>query len=232
MSVVHSTRPARGRIGISGGEETVRKSTIIGVLGAAVLALTGCSPNYEEPSDMQPGAGTPPPPSAIMPAEDSGSGDETTRVNTDLEFAEQMVAHHESETQLLEVAIKNSPDDQVVEFAEQLEQQHGPRLEEIRSWLRERGEGEVTPGEVGTGEDSQMPGTDVSSELTELEEVQQGSFDSLWLKSMIDHHEAVVEMARTEIDKGSNEEMKSIATAILDSRTTELDELRQLRENL
>ncbi|SDK89953.1 Uncharacterized conserved protein, DUF305 family [Actinopolyspora mzabensis] len=210
----------------------MRKSTIIGVLGAAVLALTGCSPNYEDPSDMKPGAGTPPPPSAIMPAEDSGNGDETAQVNTDLEFAQQMVTHHETETQLLEVAIKNAPDERVVEFAEQLEREHGPRIEEIRAWLRERGEGEVTPEDVGTGEDTQMPGSEVASELPKLEEAQQARFDSLWLQSMIDHHEAVIEMTRTELDKGSNEEMKSIATEIMESRTTELEELRQLQQNL
>ncbi|SDP84810.1 Uncharacterized conserved protein, DUF305 family [Actinopolyspora xinjiangensis] len=210
----------------------MRKSTIIGVLGAAVLALTGCSPNYEQPSDMEPGPGTPPPPSAIVPAEDSGNGDETARVDTDLEFAQQMVAHHEAERQLLEVAIKNAPDERVVELAERLEQEHGPRIEEISAWLRERGEGEVSPEDVGTGEDSQMPGTDVASEITKLEEAQQGRFDSLWVKSMVDYYEAIVEMCRTEIDKGSDEEMKSIARQLLDSRVPTLEELRQLQRSL
>ncbi|NYH79963.1 uncharacterized protein (DUF305 family) [Actinopolyspora biskrensis] len=218
---------------MSGGEATVRKSTIIGILGAAaVLALTGCSPNYEQASEQKPAAGTPPPASAIAPAETPAEGAETANVNTDLEFAQQMVAHHRAEQQLLEVALNNASRQNVTDLAEQLEQQHGENVEQLESWLSEHGEGEVTAEDLEAGQNSQMPSADVSGEVTELEEAQRGQFPGLWVKAMIEHHESVVEMTETELDQGSDEQVKSIAQRILDSRQEELDELKQLREQL
>lgn len=211
----------------------MRKSTIIGILGAAaVLALTGCSPNYEQASEQKPAAGTPPPASAIAPAETPAEGAETANVNTDLEFAQQMVAHHRAEQQLLEVALNNASRQNVTDLAEQLEQQHGENVEQLESWLSEHGEGEVTAEDLEAGQNSQMPSADVSGEVTELEEAQRGQFPGLWVKAMIEHHESVVEMTETELDQGSDEQVKSIAQRILDSRQEELDELKQLREQL
>ncbi len=208
----------------------MRKSTIIGILGAAaVLALSGCSPNYEQDSEQKPAAGTPPPASAIAPAEAPA---ETANGNTDLEFAQQMVAHHRAEQQLLEVALNNASRQNVTDLAEQLEQQHGENVEQLESWLSEHGEGEVTAEDLEAGQNSQMPSADVSGEVTELEEAQRGQFPGLWVKAMIEHHESVVEMTETELDQGSDEQVKSIAQRILDSRQEELDELKQLREQL
>ncbi|WP_019853365.1 DUF305 domain-containing protein [Actinopolyspora mortivallis] len=208
---------------MSGGEATVRTSTIIGVLGAAVLALTGCSPNYEEASEQSPAPGTPPPPSAIVPAK----GEEKAEANIDLEFARQMKAYHRAEEQLVEIALNNSAQQRVTEFAEQLEQ-HGQYLERIDEWLAERQEGGADSGEQHTW----MPETDVAGEITELEEAPRGEFATLWVKAMIDHHDAVLEMTDTEIERGSDQQLRSIARQIRDSRQQELDELKQLREQL
>ncbi|SDR20866.1 Uncharacterized conserved protein, DUF305 family [Actinopolyspora saharensis] len=212
----------------------MRNSTIIGILGAAaVLALTGCSPNYEQASEQKPAAGTPPPASAIAPVEESSSeGAEATSGNTDLEFAQQMVAHHRAEQELLEVALNNASRQNVTDLAERLEQQHGENVEQLESWLSERGEGEVTAEDLEAGQNTRMPSADVSGEITELEEAQRGQFPGLWVKAMIEHHESVVEMAETELDQGSDERVKSVAQRILDSRQEELDELKQLREQL
>lgn len=215
---------------MSGGEATVRKSTIIGILGAAaVLALSGCSPNYEQASEQKPAAGTPPPASAIAPAETPA---EAENGNTDLEFAQRMVGHHRAEQQLLEVALNNAGRQNVTDLAEQLEQQHGENVEQLRSWLSEHGAGEVTAEDLEAGQNSRMPSADVSGEITEMKEEPQGQFAELWVKAMIGHHESVVEMAETELDQGSDEQVKSIAQRILDSRQEELDELKQLREQL
>lgn len=207
----------------------MRKSTITGVLAASVLALTGCSSN-EQPADLTPGHGTPPPPSAIAPADGSGHGDQ--KVNTDLQFAQQMLTHHEVEKQLLEVALKNSQNEQVRSLAESMEAERGAQIDKIRAWLKAQGQSGVAPEDVGAGEDSLMPGTEVEKALAKMEEAQQGQFAPLWVDAMITHHEAVIEMARIELEKGSSPELKGAAEHILTTRETELGELEKLRESL
>ncbi len=209
----------------------MRKSTITGVLAASVLALAGCS-SGEQPSDLTPGHGTPPPPSAIAPAEDSSDGDETKNVNVDLQFAQQMISHHELGKQLIEVGIKNTQNEEIRSFAERLEAEHGAQVKKVRDWLAQQGKPGSSVQDVGPGEDALMPGTEVEAALTRLEEAQQGRVDELWLDAMITHHEVVVEMATTEIEKGSSKELKAIAEEIRSSREAELEKLKELRENL
>lgn len=197
----------------------MRTSTITGVIAASVLALAGCSPS-EDPSRQAPGHGTPPPPSAVAPAENSSDGPE--RTNTDLRFAQQMLAHHEMEKQLLEIALKNADDEQIRSLAERIESENA-HLQPIRDWLTSQGH------EVGSG---QVQLSELKSALRKLEEAQAGQFARLWLDAMVTHHEGVIDSARTETEKGTSPELKQAAQQILQSRQAQLEELEKLREQL
>lgn len=209
----------------------MRKSTIIGALATAGIALAGCSPP-EAPSPMSPAPGTPPPPSAIAPAEGSQNGDETSNVNTDLQFAEEMLAYHEVELQLLEAAKANASRQWIVDLAQQFEREHESRIEEIRSWLSEHGQSGVPPQDVGPGEDAQVPNVGGAELLGKMEEAQQGRFAQLWVQGMLGHYQTVVDAATTEINEGSDAELRSIAEQIKSDREADIRELRQRQEDL
>lgn len=209
----------------------MRKSTIIGALAAAGIALAGCSPS-EDPSPMPPAPGTPPPPSAIAPAEAPQDGDETRNLNTDLQFAQQMLAHREVDLQLLEVAITNAGRERIVELAQQIERTHGAQIEKVRNWLRDHGQSGVAPQDVGPGEDAQVPGVGYTEQLSKLEEAQQSQFGPLWIKSMLTHEQEVLDAAMTEVDKGNDPQLRSVAQEIVDSRRAEIEKLLQLQNDI
>ncbi|RCW42883.1 uncharacterized protein (DUF305 family) [Halopolyspora algeriensis] len=209
----------------------MRKSTITGALAAAGIALAGCSPS-EAPSPMPPAPGTPPPPSAIAPAEGSQDGDETRNVNTDLQFAQEMLALHEVELQLLEAGEANVSRQWVADLAQQFEHEHGPRIEEIRNWLREHGQSDAPPQNVGPGEDAQAPNVGAGELLSKLEEAQQGRVARLWIQGMLTHTQKVVDAATTEINEGTDPQLRSIAEQIKNDRQADIRELRQRLETL
>ena len=66
-----------------------------------------------------------------------------------------------------------------------------------------------------------MPGMQTSM-VTQLRGLKGQGFDVAWSKAMMDHHAAAVAMARTEVQKGKNEQVKKAATAVIADQTREI----------
>lgn len=215
--------------GFSGGDAAVRWKLFAIAIGIAV-GLTGCSAGIQ-PSPTPPGPGTPPPPSAIAPApEPRGNPAEPRKV--DLQFAQHMIAHHQSGKLLIDVALKNAGYERIIHLAEQFEAQHGPQIERIKQWLAKNYESGVVPQNIGPGEGPLMPGAEISGALNDIEEAQQDQVALLWAKAMLTHHHEVVEIAKVEIEKGSSPELKKIAKEIKKTRQAEIDKLLRFLEHL
>lgn len=207
----------------------MRTSLIIGTLMAAGLALTGCS-SSEVPSPQPPAPGTPPPPSAIAPAK----AQEAKPENVDVRFAQQMIAHHEVEEQLVSVAETNTGKQGILELAERIKREHPPTIERVKRWLLEdkQMEPEAVPEEVGPGEGPYMPSVGSAEQLSQLKEAQQGQFAPLWLKAMITHHHKAMRIAHTELAEGTNPEMRAVAQQVVKTRKSELETLKSLQREI
>jgi uncharacterized protein (DUF305 family) len=66
-------------------------------------------------------------------------------------------------------------------------------------------------------------GTD---DMTMLSKAKGAAFDRRWLDMMIKHDEGAIDMARTELNKGSNPETKSLAQKITDGQQAEIAEMQ------
>ena len=55
-----------------------------------------------------------------------------------------------------------------------------------------------------------------------------GSFDKMWLESMIAHHEGAVQMADTEITDGRDPRAVALAKSIKAAQTTEMATMKKL----
>ena len=53
-------------------------------------------------------------------------------------------------------------------------------------------------------------------------------FDTLWLQSMISHHQGAIEMAKTEIANGENADMIAMAKNIVTAQQAEIDQMKQM----
>jgi uncharacterized protein (DUF305 family) len=54
-------------------------------------------------------------------------------------------------------------------------------------------------------------------------------FDREFIDMMIPHHQGAIRMARVELEKGENRELKELAESIIDAQAKEIDEMNTWR---
>jgi uncharacterized protein (DUF305 family) len=64
--------------------------------------------------------------------------------------------------------------------------------------------------------------------MVRLEALKGPAFDTLWLQSMIAHHQGAIEMANVEIAEGSNVDMVGLARAVVTAQQAEIDQMEQM----
>ena len=64
--------------------------------------------------------------------------------------------------------------------------------------------------------------------MAKLESLNGAEFDTLWLQSMIGHHQGAIEMAKAEIANGENVDAIGLAKTIVDTQQAEIDQMKQM----
>ena len=64
--------------------------------------------------------------------------------------------------------------------------------------------------------------------MTKLASLNGAEFDTLWLESMIGHHQGAIEMAKAEIANGENVDAIGMAKTIVDTQQAEIDQMKQM----
>ena len=175
------------------------RSTLAALAAAAALAIAGCG-------------------------DDGGaleSGSEVKGNGTDRAFVEGMIPHHESAVEMAKVAQKRGESEFVKQLASDIIR---TQTEEI-STLRSEDEGLETAGvdvgSLGMSEHEMGMEDDTASLRTAK------PFDEAFMKMMITHHVGAIDMAKVELAKGADPELKSLAQAIVDAQTIEIDAMRR-----
>jgi uncharacterized protein (DUF305 family) len=66
--------------------------------------------------------------------------------------------------------------------------------------------------------------------MAKLQSLQGAEFETLWLQSMIGHHEGAIEMAKAEVANGQNEDIKRMAQTMIDAQQAEITQMNQMLE--
>jgi len=191
---------------------------------AATLVLASCGTNADGhgAADMNgtrtgaPAAGGPPATGAKNKA--------------DVEFATMMIPHHAQAIEMADMALKQATDPKVKALAPKIKAAQGPEIARMSGWLA--GWGAPVPDTAGgsgmSGMGDQAGGMMSGQEMTDLGKATGSGFDRMWLQSMTKHHEGAVDMARTELAKGTNPDAKELAQSIIDSQSMEIAEMTSI----
>ncbi len=157
----------------------------------------------------------------------------------DVAFVQGMIPHHRQAVDMSEMVIDGGSDPDVVALAEQIKNAQAPEIDQMTGWLEEWGvttdDGEsdghgmhddgdaVMEGEV-------MEGTGMMSdeEMDDMASMSGSDLESMFLRMMIRHHEGAIEMARTELEDGSNADALALAQAIIDTQQAEIDQMNSM----
>lgn len=165
---------------------------------------------------------------AALPLAGCGSDDEPDSASTsaggngtDRAFVKEMVPHHESAIDMAEIAQKRGESEFVKTLAGNIVQ---TQQTEIAKLTREDEALDTAGVNVGSLDmDHDTMGMDGDTQSLEKAD----PFDTAFVEMMIPHHEGAVMMAKAELDKGADPELKKIAKEIFDAQKREIDEMKK-----
>jgi uncharacterized protein (DUF305 family) len=138
---------------------------------------------------------------------------------TDRAFVAAMIPHHESAVQMAAIASGRAESDFVKELATNITDTQTDEIKLMREQDVELKKAGVAPGKLSV--ESHMMGMDQDTSMLQ----KANPFDAAFIKMMIPHHEGAIEMAREELDKGKDPELRDLAQDIIDAQQREIDQM-------
>jgi uncharacterized protein (DUF305 family) len=145
----------------------------------------------------------------------------------DVAFATNMIPHHQQAVALSALVPDRSRNSELTALAEQISAAQQPEIETMKVFLVQWNENPDTASGHG-GHGATMQGMVDEATMTKLESLNGAEFDTLWLESMISHHQGAIEMAKSEITNGENVDAKGMAQTIIDTQQAEIGQMKQM----
>ena len=141
----------------------------------------------------------------------------------DVMFAQMMIPHHQQAVELSAMVPERSTNPAVVKLAATISGEQQPEITAMKALLVQW---DVRPdaGDHGMA----MQGMVDDATMAKLQSLKGAEFDTLWLQSMISHHQGAIEMANTEIAKGESADMITMAKNIVTAQQAEIDQMKQM----
>lgn len=148
--------------------------------------------------------------------EEASSG--ATGNGTDRAFVAAMIPHHESAVKMAGVASGLAESDFVKQLAADITTSQTEEIALMRKEDAQLARAGVEPGKLSV--QLHMPMDEDTATLQHAK-----PFDDAFIKMMIPHHEGAVEMAKEELEKGGDPELKKLAQEIIDAQQREIDQM-------
>ena len=158
----------------------------------------------------------------------SGSDDHNKQ---DVTFASDMIPHHQQAIQMAKMAKAHGWSTEVKQLADNIEAAQGPEIKTMTGWLEAWGKapsGSMSGMGHGGSMNNDKPGMMSDAKMTRLGQATGDTFDQMWLKGMITHHEGAVEMADTEIAHGKSADAIDLAKSIKAAQAKEIAKMKQM----
>jgi uncharacterized protein (DUF305 family) len=194
-----------------------RLTRIVAALGALLAALVLSSCSGSESHDDHAKTDEP-----VITGQPAGFNAD------DLAFVTDMIAHHQQAVDLSALVPDRSTNAEVVAMAEQISAAQQPEINAMRVFLVQWNENPEDNTHGGGGGHTPMQGMVDDATMARLQTLKGEEFDTLWLESMISHHQGAIEMAKAEIANGQNVDVKGMAQTMVDTQQGEIGQMKQM----
>ena len=213
-----------------------RSTTLTTLALASALALAGCGT-----SGAQEGAGTdaetaaPAASASAATSTGAASGEPIAAEHNDADvmFAQMMLPHHEQAVQMSEILLgKDLVPEDVRDLAERVRDTQAPEMEQMRAMLT-AWEAPATPEASAAEHGGHGSGMVDEQGMNWLREAEEGpEAAELYLEQMTAHHEGAIEMARNQVEDGTNPQALELAREIVEAQEAEIAEMDTMRQEL
>lgn len=145
--------------------------------------------------------------------------------DADVMFAQMMIPHHEQAVQLAAMVPEHSTNSAVIALASTITAAQQPEISAMKALLLQW---DVDPHKAGEHGGMAMEGMVDDATMAKLGTLNGQEFDTLWLQSMISHHQGAIEMANTEIADGKSPDMITMAKNIVAAQQAEIDQMKKM----
>lgn len=218
-------------------------------LGASLVACGGSDDSSSGSSGMTHHSSSSASPSGTQTA---SNGDVYN--DADVQFATQMVPHHQQALLMAQMAEGRQLDPEVQQLVEAIKAAQGPEIETMTGWLTAWGKpvpssmpsasGDMSGhgmssmggddssmgsmGGDGSSMGSEMPGMMSDEDMAKLQSAPNGEFQKMWLEMMVAHHKGAIDMAQDEEKNGAFPDAVALAKSIATSQQQEVTQMEQL----
>jgi len=137
-----------------------------------------------------------------------------------------MIPHHQQAIDISNIALKTSKDAELLALATTIIKAQTEEIEQMETWLKEAGASK----DMGHSMDG-MGGMLDAAELSSLSAATGKSFDLLWLKGMIAHHDGAIHMT-TMIEDAENAEIKAFGEKIVKNQSAEIAQMNAMLKRI
>ncbi|MCW2842774.1 MAG: hypothetical protein JWN22_690 [Nocardioides sp.] len=188
------------------------------LVAAAALTLTACGGGDHSASS-----------GATVPASAAFN-------DADVAFATDMIPHHAQALAMVDLTRGRDLDPAFERLSQQILDAQGPEIETMKGWLvdwdqpvpetsRDHLHADAGGMSMGAGD---MPGMMSDQEMAGLDAAGDATFEDMWLRMMIRHHEGAIEMARTEQTDGEYADAVSLADDIETAQAHEITQMKAM----
>lgn len=217
-----------------------RSTTLTTLALASALALAGCGTDGAQQSAGTGSETTAPAasaPEATGTAPASGEPIAAEHNDADVMFAQMMIPHHEQAVEMSEMLLaKDDVPAEVADFAQEVIDAQGPEIERMDQMLTTWGQERLADAEdvdaMDHGSGAGMSGMMSEEDMSALENARGTEAAELYLEQMTAHHEGAIEMARDQIEDGSNPQALELAQEIVQAQETEITEMERMLQEL
>lgn len=143
--------------------------------------------------------------------------------NMDRHFIEQMIPHHDDAILMAEIALEQAEHEEIKTLAENIRRTQSEENAKMREWYKSWYGMDVPEDSLsmcrGMGG---MMGD--ATDIVTLENAK--PFDKEFIEQMIPHHQMAIMMATMLLRGTDRKEMKTLAQAIIDAQSGEIDQMR------
>lgn len=172
--------------------------------------------------------------SAAASASPEAVGSAAARGNAvDRAFVREMIPHHRMAVEMAEMATKQAEHMKITKFARGIISTQDSEIRRMRPIARRL---KVKPAPI---QDHQVMMKDADTLGLSMDDMGMSMdmqalmnakpFDRAFIDAMIPHHQGAIRMARAELAKGTNSQLRTIARAIVSGQTKEIRELNTWR---
>ena len=147
----------------------------------------------------------------------------------DQHFIVMMIPHHEDAIAMANLALTRAQHPEIKQLAKNIKTSQSQEIEQMRTWYK-KWYGTSVPKMDHKNMGGMMHGSNqgmmssMKMDLTALRNTK--NFDQIFIKEMIPHHEMAVVMAKKLIPNSKQPEMKTLAQAIIQAQTKEINEMQ------